>query len=92
MFKNQGVRIVAGFVVGVLVGVGSYWLWANRNVKGSLESDVDGSTLTTSTSTTSKLEISQDSLLGNAALTIADQNPGIFNLQSFERRKETNRR
>ena len=89
MMKDQNFRLIAAFVLGIVVGVGGFWLWQNRAVPATDTSDSYSSQTTQSTndlnalgaasSTASEIEVPGTTLATESEpIRIENQNPGLL--------------
>ena len=88
MWKDQNVRIAASFLVGVLVGVGGYWMYTtddrvttevdSQEVAG-LEDMIASTTLNVDTTSVAKSNQAEVDMSGaTTTLRVDNQNPGKY--------------
>src|SRR5665213_2814017 len=68
--ENQNVRIAVSFVIGILVGVGGYWLVAHRTPMMAGDDSLVSTSGQMGTSTSAAM------IIGDNGVIVADQTPG----------------
>jgi hypothetical protein len=74
--QNQNVRLLIALVLGILIGLGSFWLWGNRS-NSMNQLAPEGLLDTTTAASSTAVEEGDGGLTGSGpAVKIEDQNPG----------------